>query len=68
VKFTATAAYPYDNFERATAGLRAALRHQLLAAGIRGLQAWDTFAVTGPTTATDARGNTLFEWVGTVHT
>ncbi len=65
--FIATAAYPYENLERATAGLRAALRHQILAAGIRGLQVWDTFVVTGPTTAKDARGNTWFEWVGTVH-
>ncbi len=66
--FTATAAYPYDNFERATAGLRAALRHQLLVGGIRGLRVWDTFVVTGPTTTKDARGNIWFEWAGTVDT
>ncbi len=67
MNFTATAAYPYENLERATMALRAALRHQLLAAGVRGLQVWDTFVVTGPTTTKDARGNTWFEWVGTVH-
>ncbi len=64
--FTATAAYPYENLDRATLALRAALRHQLLAAGVRGLQVWDTFLVTGPTTAKDARGNTWFEYRATV--
>ena len=66
--FTATAAYPYENLGRATAGLRAALRHQLAAAGSRGLQVWDTFVVTGPSAAKHARGNTWFDWVGTVTT
>ena len=64
--FIATAAYPYESLERATQGIRAALRHQILAAGIRGLQVWDTFVVTGPTTAKDARGNTWFEYRATV--
>ena len=49
--------------ERATAALRAVLRLQLLAAGIRGLQVWDTFVVTGPTATKDTGGNTWFEWV-----
>ena len=66
MNYTATAAYPYEHLDRATAGLRAALRHQLLAAGVRGLQVWDTFVVTGPTTAKDPPAATPgFEWVGT---
>jgi hypothetical protein len=36
VTYTATTAVPYPHLERATAGLRAALRHQLLAAGVVG--------------------------------
>lgn len=66
VTFTATAAYPYENREQATAGIRAALRHQLLGAGVRGLQVWETLVVTDPTTARDARANTWFEYRATV--
>ncbi len=64
----ATAVLPYDNLERATAGLRGRLR---LMAADRHPDAspdWTTLVVTGPTTKKDARGNTWFEWVGTVHT
>lgn len=64
--FTATAAYPYEDLERATAGLRAALRQQLLAAGIRGLQVWDTFVVTGPVECADRLGRTWYEYRATV--
>ena len=64
--FTATAASPYENLERATAGLRAALRHQLLATGIRDMWAWQTLVVTGPVECPDRRGNTRYEHRATV--
>ena len=64
--FTATAAYPHEHLERATAGLRAALRHQILAAGIRDLQVWNTFIVTGPIESTDRRGRAWYEYRATV--
>ena len=48
MRFTATAVYRYENVERATAGIRAALRHQLLAAGIRGFNVWYTFVGPSP--------------------
>ena len=64
--FTATAAHPYENLERATAGLRAALRHQLLATGIRDMRVWETLVVTGPVECADRRGNTWYEYRATV--
>ena len=64
--FTPTAAYPYENLERATAGLRAALRHQLLAAGIRDVQVWNTFDVTGPVECAYRLGRTWYEYRATV--
>ena len=64
--FAATAAYPCENLERATAGLRAALRHQLLATGIRDMRIWQTFVVTGPVECADRRGNTWYEYRATV--
>lgn len=66
--FTATAVLPYDNLERATAGLRGRLRLMVADRNPDALPDWATLVVTGPTTTKDARGNTWFEWVGTVHT
>ena len=62
VKFTATAALPYEHLERATAGLRAELRRQLLAAGVHGMPVWETFVVEGPVEFTDLRGRTWYEY------
>jgi hypothetical protein len=64
--FTATTALPYEHLERATAALRAGLRHQLLAADVHRMPLWDTFEVTGPTLTTDGRGRTWFEYRATV--
>jgi hypothetical protein len=68
VTFTATAVLPYDNLERATAGLRGRLRLMAADQGADTSPDWTTLVVTGPTTTKDALGNTWFEWVGTVHT
>ena len=64
--FKATAAYPYENLERATAGLRAELRRQLMAADVHIMPKWETFVVTGPTKFTDLRGRTWHEYRATV--
>ena len=64
--FTSTAAYPYADLERATLGLRAALRHQLLAAGVRSSQVWPTFVVTGPAEYADRLGRTWYQYRATV--
>ncbi len=64
--FTATAALPYEHLERATAGLRAELRRQLLAADVHAMPRWETFAVTGPREFTDLRGRTWHEYRASV--
>ena len=66
--FTATTALPYEHLERATAGLCAELRRQLLAAGVEEPLRWDALAVTGPVKAADALGRTWFEYRATVET
>lgn len=66
VQFKATTALPYDSVDRASAGLRAALRQQLLTARVRGLPAWETFVVTGPIEFTDQRGRTWYEYRATM--
>ncbi len=66
VTFTATSAYPYENLERATLALRGALRHQLLAAGVRGLHPWETFVVEGPVETSDPLGRIWYEYRATV--
>lgn len=68
VTFTATTALPYPHDERATAGLRAELRHQLLAAGVEGAPEWATLTVTGPEKFTDGRGQTWFGYWATLDT
>jgi hypothetical protein len=64
--FSATTALPYEHLERATAGLRAELRRQLLGAGVHEMPKWETFDVTGPTEFTDLRGRTWYEYRATV--
>jgi hypothetical protein len=60
------AALPYEHLERATAGLRAELRRQLLATGVHEMPKWETFDVTGPTEFTDLRGRTWYQYRATV--
>jgi hypothetical protein len=60
VTFTATTALPYPHLERATAGLRGALRQQLLAAGVMAVPDWSTLTVTGPQEFADERGQLWF--------
>jgi hypothetical protein len=60
VTFTATTALPYPHFERATAGLSAELRRQMLAAGIDAAPDWSRLVVGGPQEFTDGRGVTRF--------
>jgi hypothetical protein len=66
MQFKATAALPYEHLERATAGLRAELRRQLLAADVHQMPVWETFDVTGPSEVTDLRGRTWYEYRATV--
>ncbi|SDC93654.1 hypothetical protein SAMN05660690_3014 [Geodermatophilus telluris] len=56
VAYQASTSLPHDNLERATAGLRAELRHRVLDAGDPGLPDWSTLAVTGPEIAADEHG------------
>ena len=64
--FSASAALPYEHLERATAGLRAELRRQMLPADVHTLPAWETFTVTVPIHVTDMRGRTSYEYRATV--
>jgi hypothetical protein len=57
---------PYEHRERATAGLRAELRQQLLRARLHETPMWDTFVVTGPHEFKDLRGRTWYEYRATV--
>ncbi len=60
------AALPYEHLERATAGPRAELRQQLLAADVHEIPKWQTSDVTGPTEFTDLRGRTWYAYRATV--
>jgi hypothetical protein len=62
VTFHATTVLPYEHLERATAGFRAELRRQLLAADVHEMPLWDTFAVEGPFEMKDARGRVWYEY------
>ncbi len=64
--FSASAALPYEHLERATAGLRAELRRQLLAADVHAMPRWETFTVTGPFESIDLRGRTWYEYQASV--
>lgn len=66
LRFYASAMLPYEHLERATHGLRAQLRLQLLHADVHQMPAWETFEVTGPKHVTDARGQTWFEYRATI--
>ena len=61
VTFMATRALTYEHLDRATAGLRAELRRQLLAVDVHEMPLWETFAVTGPVESTYLLGQTWFE-------
>jgi hypothetical protein len=64
VTFTATTALPHPHLERATAGLRDELRHQLLAAGVTEAPDWTSMTVRGPEEFQDGKGRTWFGyWV-----
>ncbi len=54
--YTAVTALPYEHLERATAGLRAQIRDQLLADGITEPPDWRHLTVTGPVVARDYYG------------
>lgn len=58
--FTATTALPYPHLERATAGLRAELRHRLIDAGILEAPDWSSLTVEGPQQFADERGHVWF--------
>jgi hypothetical protein len=62
VTYTALTALPYPHLERAAAGLRAELRHHLLAAGVVGAQDWAALTVGGPEEFTDGHRRTWFEY------
>jgi hypothetical protein len=64
--FSAITALPYEHLERATAGLRAELRRQPLAADVHLMPMWETFEVTGRIQFTDLRGRTWYEYRATV--
>ena len=64
VTFTATAAYPYINRERAVLGLRAQLREA--AANADQDPDWSTFGVEGPVESPGRHGVTWYEWTATV--
>jgi hypothetical protein len=57
---------PYEHLDRATAGLRAELRRQLLHADVHQMPVWETFVVTGPRQFADLRGRLWFEYHATV--
>ena len=64
MEYRAAAALPYDDRERATAGLQAQLRVMV---GCDDMTPdWTTLAVDGPTEAPGMRGRSWFEWTATV--
>lgn len=66
MKFTASTSLPYQHLERATAGLTAELRRQLVAADLHEMPNWESVQVTGPVEFTDLRGQTWYEYRATV--
>jgi hypothetical protein len=64
--YTAITGLPYEHLDRATAGLRAELRRQLLRADVHQVPLWATFNVAGPVQTMDARGRIWFEYTATV--
>ncbi len=64
--YEALTVLPYPNLERATAALRAELRHKALKHGPSQVPDWSTLEVIGPVESTDARGQVWFEYLATV--
>ncbi|GAB3309628.1 hypothetical protein GCM10027451_19600 [Geodermatophilus aquaeductus] len=64
---SASSALPFEHLMRATAGLRAQLRQEVLAAeGPAVLPAWSTLQVTGPHPVADGRGRAWFGYRATI--
>ncbi len=63
--FTATAAYPYVDRDRATAGLRGQLRETVAGAGA-GVPDWTTLVVEGPTEVEGLHRRVWFVWTAKV--
>ncbi len=55
---------PYDNRERAVAGLRAQLRHMALTEGWT--PEWSSLVLEGPTRTRSLHGAVWFEWTASV--
>ncbi len=64
VTYRAAAALPYNDRNRATAGLRGQLR--LMATADGATLDWSTVAVEGPVTSTGLHGAMWFEWTASV--
>lgn len=64
--YEATTALPYPHVMRASAGLRGALRRQIVDDGLLVMPDWSTFKVTFTNEAFDARGQILFQYRGSV--
>ncbi len=63
---SAMTALPYAHLERATPGLRGALRQKLLDKVPGELPDWSTLQVADPVVMRDARGRTWWEYAATV--
>jgi hypothetical protein len=64
--FSAVAALPYEHLDRATAGLRAELRRQILAADVHAMPQRETFDATDRLSSPTCAGRTLYEDRATV--
>ncbi len=64
VIYRAAAALPYNDRERATAGLRGQLL--LIAVAADAVPDWSTLTVEGPVEAVGLHGRTWYEWTATV--
>jgi hypothetical protein len=64
--YSATTALPHKHLDRATAGLRAQLRYQLLADGVAEPPNWRHLSVTGPLERPDSHGRTWYFYLATL--
>ena len=62
--FSASAALPYDDLDRATGSLRDEMRHAL--ASVDEAPDWSTLEVEGPIEVMGASGRTWYRWTATV--
>ena len=62
--FSASAALPYEDLDRATRSLQDELRHAL--ASVDEAPDWSTLEVEGPTEVKGASGRTWYRWTATV--